>query len=167
MFNLIRMLLTTITKNKKILITVILIIVFAVVTLDLLNIYKAEAQGPLGPSALPGVGSGAATAKAPAKTGGTTVASAAGQAAFWSALIFFLLNLVLQVLNWIYGAAGVILNQAFVFATQPGWFLNDAITRGWALLRDLSNIWIILSLMVIAISTILRVESHSAKRTLV
>lgn len=98
--------------------------------------------------------------------GGLAITTAVKDAAIWAALIFFILNLVLEVLGWLYGAAGVILNQAFFFATQSGWFVNDAITKGWSLFRDLANIWIVLSLLVIAVLTILRLESFSTKKTL-
>lgn len=42
----------------------------------------------------------------------------------------------------------------------------DAVTRGWTITRDIANIFFIFALLVIAIATILRLESYGAKQLL-
>ena len=59
------------------------------------------------------------------------------------------------------------------FITEPGFISysytgldNPIVKYGWTITRDLANIGIVLGLVIIALATILRIESYQAKKTL-
>lgn len=88
-------------------------------------------------------------------------------------------NLLLEASGWFAGVAGVVLNQAAKVAViDMGGLIQTAtiptsggavsvIEIAWTVLRDLGNIVIIFSLLIIGIATILRISSYGMKALLV
>lgn len=67
---------------------------------------------------------------------------------------------------WLIGWAAGLFDTAIVVAMAPLHNIK-AIDIGWGLTRDVANMFFIFALLIIAIATILRLESYSAKRLLV
>jgi len=65
-------------------------------------------------------------------------------------------------LSWEAALIGVVLNPNFF----GGYTRVDGVRIGWTITRDLANLGLVLALIVIAISTILRLESYGMRRTL-
>lgn len=81
--------------------------------------------------------------------------------------IFKLVSVILLISYLFLGIAGGLLN----FVTSPlfldiSYTTNDFVTLGWGLTRDLTNMFFILVLVVIALATILRTKEYQAKKTL-
>lgn len=65
-------------------------------------------------------------------------------------------------LSWETALIGVVLNPNFF----GGYTKVDGVRIGWTITRDLANLGLVLALIVIAIGTILRLESYGMRRTL-
>ncbi|MBX4191751.1 MAG: hypothetical protein KW804_03055 [Candidatus Doudnabacteria bacterium] len=93
------------------------------------------------------------------------------EASWFSKLVGWTLNWVLSVVNffllWMTALAGDI------FTTTVHWILDgtktvpDFIYIGWAIVRDISNMFFILILIVIGLAAILRIESYDYRHLLV
>lgn len=106
---------------------------------------------------------GLGTALAIAGSGLLNTAASIGS---WGLILFGVLNLLSFSLEWFIAFGYGLLNTAANLALDPNWFRIDAVIAAWQLVRDFVNIWFILILLVIAITTILRVSSYQAKKLL-
>ncbi len=73
-------------------------------------------------------------------------------------------------IGWIIGALGIILvlvMQALIAVAQYSNFIHSpAVSNGWAIVRDVCNMFFVLILLVIAFATILKIENYSYKKWL-
>ena len=87
----------------------------------------------------------------------------AGETATWGLAIYGLLQVLFHLLLWFISYGYGLLNSAVNLALSAQWFQLPAVLTGWTLVRDFVNVWFILILLFIAIATILRLESYSAR----
>lgn len=77
-----------------------------------------------------------------------------------------LANIVLFILQAVAQLTGLFIH-VLVFISQYNSFINVAIVKtGWALVKDISNMFFIIALLVIAVGTILRLENYRYNRLL-
>ncbi len=74
---------------------------------------------------------------------------------------------VVSVLIWICGGILVVLIHLLIWVcSYNGFVTSAAVTQGWAILRDVCNMFFILILLVIAFATVLNIEGFSWKKLL-
>ncbi|MFA5420464.1 MAG: hypothetical protein WC280_00345 [Patescibacteria group bacterium] len=74
------------------------------------------------------------------------------------------LGWILYPIIWLMGKLVILLIGILIGVAQYNEFINsNAVSFGWALVRDLCNMFFILILLVIAFATILRIESYNLK----
>ncbi len=117
-------------------------------------------------TALPKAAAGAASTASTFKDIGLGFLGKAGDVATWGLAIYGILNVIYAVLLWFISFGYSLLNMAVNTALDPHWFQIDAVIKGWTLVRDFSNIWFILVILFISITTILRIESYGVKKLL-
>ncbi len=89
------------------------------------------------------------------------VLDSAGDAVAW------LINKLLQAITGWLGQLFLSLTEQLVKVCQYNNFLNSqAVQTGWVIVRDIANMFFVVILLVIAIATILRVESYNYKKLL-
>lgn len=84
------------------------------------------------------------------------------------------IELVLQIPAWIIfwivkllaGVLIVVIQILITVSTYNGFIDAPAVTQGWVIIRDLSNMFFIIVLLIIAISTILGIETYNYKKLL-
>jgi len=84
-----------------------------------------------------------------------------------SLTLFGIIGGLASFLSWVVGMIQGVLT-AILFQIMPyNNFINeDVVVKGWVMIRDLSNMFFILILLIIAFATILRIESYSWKKNL-
>jgi hypothetical protein len=87
--------------------------------------------------------------------------------AIWSMSLGAIVGGLATFLSWVIGQISVVVTSIlFAVATYNGFINEEVVIRGWQVVRDLSNMFFILILLIIAFATILRVENYSMKRLL-
>lgn len=76
-------------------------------------------------------------------------------------LIAYILKFVLYLITWVMKLVGEIFN--YVYKGGLDIFELDVINTGWALTRDVLNMFFVIALLAIAFATILRIESYQYK----
>ncbi len=81
--------------------------------------------------------------------------------------IWFLMSNLADVFINLFGyLAGVLINVLIGFAQFNNFVYHPTVTFGWVIVRDVSNMFFIAVLLIIAFGTILRLETYSYKRLL-
>ena len=117
----------------------------------------------------PAAGAAPTAVKAPGKTAGVgvgTIALAGAKIVGWGVVVYGLILLVFTFLTYLIMAAAFLLDMAFNLALRPEIFLSEPVVKGWELVRDFANVWIVLFLLGIAVATILSIKTYQAKQTL-
>jgi hypothetical protein len=162
---------------KKSRLGLILFTILVVLTLFAPNMSGVLAQGPASPGAAPAAAAPAAppAAPVPPPSGGTlpsTVVAKASGCTWWRVdclLVTAIGRLILRITSFIMWLCASILSYVLNFTVVNFKYNLDQISGikiGWAVFRDIANIFFIFILLYIAIATILRIETINTKKTL-
>ncbi len=85
-------------------------------------------------------------------------------AADWAArMLAGLISVIISAIGYI---IGLVVEVLIYVAQYNGFIKADAVTRGWEVVRDLSNMFFVLVLLIISFATILHIENYSYKKYL-
>ena len=77
------------------------------------------------------------------------------------------LKIILDVLVWLIGQVSTLVIALLFVVADYNYFIKESIViRGWVTVRDICNMFFVLILLVIAFSTILRIQSYEVKKAL-
>ncbi|MDO8559803.1 MAG: hypothetical protein Q7S23_02075 [bacterium] len=94
-------------------------------------------------------------------------ASAQGFVRNLSGYVYLILSYVLQAVAALVGQLTVMITGLLTSVIVYNDFINfEAVNLGWVLVRDISNMFFVVVLLLIAVATILRLESYNLKRLL-
>jgi len=75
-------------------------------------------------------------------------------------------NLILYLFSFLVAIGGYILDFALYITSKFGFTQSEIVQAGWAIVRDIANMFFSVVLLVIAFATILRVETYGMKQVL-
>ena len=82
-------------------------------------------------------------------------------------VVLTLLGVFAGAFQWLLGLfIGIIISSVIDIAQYNNFINEDTIVKAWVIVRDLSNMFFVLILLIIAFATILRVENYSIKKLL-
>ena len=160
-------------KQKKVIATMLLLVILFVVLLpiDFSNFSgQTVYAGQNGSGGSGGTGAGGTGGSGGTGAGGTGGGNSEETNTKPGVIASLLARMLGTFFSWIMKGEGwiiVVLTRILMgFMSYNSFVTAYAVTVGWTLVRDVSNLFFVLILLIIAIATILRIESYNFKRLL-